>query len=366
MARPAGALMETVIYILIGLHGVMVLNIALNRASFTLRRRARSSNALPSVSVLVPARDEEHNLPRLLASFKQQDHPKAEMIVYDDQSSDGTWHILENVDDERIRGIRGQELPDGWVGKTNGCYQLSLQASGQVFLFIDADTEFQHPSALRHMCERFAARPPSTILTGMTLLEGGGRSIVSMVGAIIVSCIPWWMGRYVPASAMSGVNGQCWMITKADYRQYEPHQYARGEVLEDIRIGRYLHQQGLIPLLDDVTNDLTVHMYGSFPEAWAGFRKNTADILGRSTATSLLGLTFYVFMFIAAPFIYPPLVVSLLLMKFASDRVTRQPLRVTLLAPVSFLLVVGLGVDSIWTRSRGRIQWKGRVIRSSA
>ena len=71
-------------------------------------------------------------------------------------------------------------------------------------------------------------------------------------------------------------------------------------------------------------------------------------------------------MFIAAPFIYPPLVVSLLFMKFASDRVTRQPLRVTLLAPVSFLLVVGLGVDSIWTRSRGQIQWKGRVIRSSA
>ena len=284
--------MDILIYTLLGLHGVMVINVLLNLATLSFRRRSRSSSDLPSVSVLVPARNEEHNLPRLLRSFRDQDHPDAEMIIYDDQSTDGTWEIIENANDERIRGIRGTQLPEGWVGKTNGCYQLSLQARGQVFLFVDADTAFQHPAALRHMCERFATRPPSTVLTGMTLLQGGGRSIVSMVGALIVGCIPWWMGRYVPASTMSGINGQCWMITQSDYRQYEPHLFARNEVLEDVRIGRYLHNRGLIPILDDVTQDLTVHMYGTFSEAWAGFRKNTAEILGRSTATSVLASCF--------------------------------------------------------------------------
>ena len=357
-------MMDILIYILIGIHGLMVGNILLNLATFTLRRRARSGNALLSVSVLVPARDEEHNLPRLLESFAQQDHPDAEMIVYDDLSTDRTWDVIQSAMDERILGIRGGELPDGWVGKTNGCYQLSLNARGEVFLFIDADTEFQHPAALRHMCERFAARPPSTVLTGMTLLQGRGRSIVTMVGAMIMSCIPWWLGRRVPAAAMSGVNGQCWMITSADYRTHEPHQFVRGEVLEDIRIGRYLHGRGLIPLLDDVTNDLTVHMYGSFPEAWAGFRKNAADILGRSTFTSSLALVTYIFVFIAAPFIFAPLVFSLLFLKFVSDRITRQPLSLTLLAPFSFLFVAALGFDSIWHRSRGRIEWKGRIIPS--
>jgi len=358
--------MDVLFYILLGAHGLMVLTIILNLATFTLRRRARSTNDLPSVSVLVPARNEEHNLPRLLSSFAGQDHPDAEMIVYDDQSTDGTWEIIENACHESVRGIRGGELPTGWVGKTNGCYQLSLQARGEVFLFIDADTEFQHPAALRHMCERFAARPPGTMLTGMTLLKGSGLSIVTMIGSIILSCIPWWMGKRVPAAAMSGVNGQCWMITGSDYRTYEPHQFVRGEVLEDIRIGRYLHKMGLIPLLDDVTDDLTVHMYGSFGEAWAGFRKNTADILGRSTIGSLVVLAGYILIFLVAPILYPPFLLSLLFLKIISDRITRQSWRITMMAPVSFLFVAGLGFDSIWHRSRGRIEWKGRIIPSNA
>ena len=351
--------------VLIGLHGVMVINLLLNLATFTLRRRARSTETLSPVSVLVPARNEEHNLPRLMASFARQDHPSAEMVIYDDQSTDGTWDIIQKAGDPRIRGIRGGDLPEGWVGKTNGCYQLSLHAQGSTFLFIDADTEFQHPAALRHMSERFAARPPSTVLTGMTLLKGGGRSIVTMVGALIIGCIPWWMGKRVPLAAMSGVNGQCWMITADDYRRLLPHQQVRGEVLEDIRIGRYLHRQGLTPLLDDVTDDLTVHMYGSFPEAWRGFRKNTADILGRTLLSSTLVLAGYVLMFIVAPLLAPVLFVSLFLLKFISDRLTRQPFAVTLLAPVSFVLIVFLGLDSMFNRSRGRIEWKGRIIAST-
>lgn len=351
--------------VLVGLHGVIILNLLLNLATFTLRRRARGTDALPSVSVLVPARNEEHNLPRLMASFAQQDHPSAEMIIYDDQSNDETWEIIQKAGDRRIRGIRGGEVPDGWVGKTNGCYQLSLQAQGSAFLFIDADTEFQHPAALRHMSERFAARPESTVLTGMTLLKGGGRTIVTMVGALIIGCIPWWMGKRVPLAAMSGVNGQCWMITADDYRRLEPHQQVRGEVLEDIRIGRYLHRQGLTPLLDDVTNDLTVHMYGTFSEAWRGFRKNTADILGRTLFSSVLALAGYILIFIVAPVLAPVLLVSLFLLKFISDRITRQPMAVSLLAPVSFVLIIFLGLDSMFNRSRGRIEWKGRIIPST-
>ncbi len=354
--------MTELTYVLIGLHGVMIVNLLLNMAAFIMRRRARSSNELTSVSVLVPARDEEHNLPRLIDSFSRQDHPDAEMVIYDDQSTDSTWDIIQNAGDERVRGLRGGDLPDGWVGKTNGCYQLSKHAKGSVFLFIDADTEFQHPAALRHMCERFAARPEGTMLTGMTLLKGGGKTIVTMVGALITSCIPWWLGKHVPAAAMSGVNGQCWMITSNDYRRLEPHQKVRGEVLEDIRIGRYLHRQGLTPLLDDVTDDLTVHMYATFPEAWRGFRKNTADILGRTVFTSTLALAGYTLVFIVAPILAPVLIGSLFILKILSDRITRQPLSISLMAPVSFLLIIFLGLDSMFNRSRGRIEWKGRII----
>lgn len=354
--------MSWLLWIMISLHGLMIVNALLNAAKFSSRRRARGGQSPRRVSVLVPARDEEHNLPRLLASFAKQDHLDAEMLVYDDQSTDATWDIIQSASGPRIKGFKGGMLPDGWVGKTNGCYRLSLEATGDVLLFIDADTEFQHPAALRHMCERFEARPESTMLTGMTLLKGRGQLIVTMVGNLILCCIPWWLGRRVPFSAMSGVNGQCWMITTEEYRRFEPHDHVRGEVLEDINIGRYLHKKGLIPLLDDVRDDLAVYMYSDFHDAWLGFRKNTASILGPNTVLSLFTLLGYIMVFIIAPILFPWLILSLYVIKFISDRITRQPVTVSLLAPVSYVLTVILSFDSIITRARGAIEWKGRSI----
>lgn len=345
-----------------GLHLLLIGNVLLNWRFFVRQRSLQAPGPLPRVSVLVPARNEEHNLPRLLASFAVQDHPDAECLIYDDLSEDGTWDIIQGSTDPRVTGIRGGALPEGWVGKTNGCHQLARRARGEVLLFIDADTEFLHPGALRRMCERFAARPPDTVHTGMTLLTGRGRIIVTMVGTLILTSIPWWLGRRVPFSVMSGLNGQCWMIDAEDYRRFEPHRQVRGEVLEDVKIGRYLHKNGLKPILDDVTADLAVYMYGSFPEAWRGFRKNTADILGSNAVGSLLTLSLYVFLFVLAPAVSLGLFLSLFVLKLISDRITRQPLSLSLLAPASYFLTVFLALDSVWTRARGRIEWKGRII----
>jgi glycosyltransferase involved in cell wall biosynthesis len=321
--------------------------------------------SLPRVSVLVPARNEESNLPRLIRSFRAQNHPDAELILYDDQSEDSTWEIIQHYSSTRIKGMKGGPLPDGWVGKVNGCYQLSLQASGEVFLFLDADTEFLSPSALKTMCTRFESRTPSTILTGMTLLKGKGQLIVSFVGNFILSAIPWWLASKIPFSFMSGVNGQCWMITAKNYREFEPHVQVKSEVLEDVMIGRYLHKCGLIPVLDDVRSELAVHMYSSFSDAWKGFRKNVAFMLGGSAVTSLLMLSVLGALFIYAPILSLWFLLPMYLVKGITDRMTKQSILITLLSPVSYLLAIVLGLDSILTRSLGRIQWKGRSIEKS-
>lgn len=353
---------DILVPILIGLHAMLIGNVLLNWRFFVRRRALAVPGPLPSVSVLIPARNEEHNLPRLLASLAIQDHPDAEFLIYDDLSEDRTWEIIEAAEDPRVEGIRGGALPEGWVGKTNGCHQLAGRAGGEVFLFVDADTQFLHPGALRRMCERFAARPPDTVYTGMTFLTGRGRIIVTMVGTLILTSIPWWLGRRVPFSVMSGLNGQCWMITRKDYQGLEPHRVVCGEVLEDVKIGRYLHKKGLKPILDDVTGDLAVFMYGSFAEAWRGFRKNTADILGPNMVLSILTLGLFFVVFLLAPVVFLPLLGSLFILKLIADRITRQPISVSVLAPLSYILTVFLALDSIWTRARGRIEWKGRII----
>ncbi len=96
----------------------------------------------PLVSVLIPARDEEKNIGRCLRSLSKQDYNNIEILVLDDDSSDGTGRIIEKFSkkDTRIRLIQGRSLDRGWKGKSYACHQLSREAAGEYYVFTDADT----------------------------------------------------------------------------------------------------------------------------------------------------------------------------------------------------------------------------------
>jgi hypothetical protein len=96
------------------------------------------------VSVLVPARNEARNLARCLDAPLVQTHGHYEVIVLDDQSSDGTWRIARRYAEAnpgRVRAVAGAPLPgDGWLGKPHAMQQLARKARGEYLLFTDADT----------------------------------------------------------------------------------------------------------------------------------------------------------------------------------------------------------------------------------
>lgn len=101
----------------------------------------------PRVSIIVPARNEEAVLGRLLASLQALDYPKEalEVIVVDDRSEDGTAAIAREYG---VRLVSGEPRPDGWMGKQWACHQGALVASGDYLLFTDADT-LHYPASLR-------------------------------------------------------------------------------------------------------------------------------------------------------------------------------------------------------------------------
>lgn len=98
----------------------------------------------PFVSVIVPARNEERNLPRLLPSILSQCYPNYEVIVVDDQSQDASPAILAEWarKESRLKVVRGKQLPrdDGWMGKPHAMHQGVQQARGEWLMFTDADT----------------------------------------------------------------------------------------------------------------------------------------------------------------------------------------------------------------------------------
>jgi chlorobactene glucosyltransferase len=125
---------------------------------------ATSSNALeehlPFVSIIVPARNEEDYIERCLLSLLGQDYPNFEIIAVDDDSSDNTLSIMENIKNKnnKIIGLPVEDKlnilsvkykPDKWTGKTWASEKGYLQSRGTILLFTDADTNYVSRDLIR-------------------------------------------------------------------------------------------------------------------------------------------------------------------------------------------------------------------------
>lgn len=340
--------------------GVLIANIRYLRA--TSRLGQPLPDAPLSVSIIVPARNEEHNLPRLLPSLFQQSYTHFEVIVYDDQSDDGTWEVLQRSRDHRLRTIRGAGLPPGWVGKTHALDQAAGTASGDLLLFLDADAELEDDQALERLVRRFRTLPDTSVLSGITRLDGGGQLLVSLVPFVMLTHLPLALATRHPSSHLSGMNGQCWMIDRSTYERLRPHRHHRGDVLEDIRIGRYLKSQGVTPHLLDLQGEVRVRMYRSLGDAWLGFRKNVYPFLGETPFRFALGFGSFVGFWVLAPLVSSWFVLAWYGLKVGSDRIVHTPWWVSTLTPVTFLLSAALQLDSAIAHWTGRAAWKGRPI----
>jgi glycosyltransferase involved in cell wall biosynthesis len=327
-----------------------------------LARRGRKRRPFGGrVSVLIPARNEAANLERLLPSLLGQQGVDFEVIVYDDASEDDSAAVLRAHADERLHLVAGGGPPPGWVGKVHALDQAARHATGDVLFFLDADTAFTDNRALERIMSRLAALPPHSVLTGLPHFRGGAPLLVSFLpyGLLVNQPLPLTERL---RSRLTSMNGQCWLIHRADYAAHEPHRAHPSEVLEDIRIGQYLSVRGVIPHYADLKDDLEVWMYRDTAEAWRGFRKNAYLLTGGHPGSFAFFWAMFVLTLIIAPAWSPLWLLWAIGTKFAADRFARYPLWVTLLAPVTYLLWAVLLLDSFVSHQRGRVDWKGRGV----
>ena len=92
--------------------------------------------ARKAVSVLIPARNEEHGIAECVESVLESSHVELEVIVLDDHSTDRTADIVRSIAarDARLRLEPAPPLPDGWCGKPAACFALSRLAKFTVLL----------------------------------------------------------------------------------------------------------------------------------------------------------------------------------------------------------------------------------------
>jgi len=199
----------------------------------TLKKVNPLNNFSYKISILIPARNEEKTLGQLLHSIEHQTLKPYEIIVIDDQSEDATAEVARR---EGCIVITSKGLPEGWTGKPWACWQGAQMATGDLLLFLDADT-FLEPEGL------------SKIVS--TYLEKGGllsiqpihkmKRIYERLSAIFNIITMAGMNAFTPLGPKLkpiGAFGPCMICSRKDYFMVGGHEKARGEVLESLAIGR--------------------------------------------------------------------------------------------------------------------------------
>src|SRR3712207_3263235 len=97
----------------------------------------RSRGEAPSVSVVIPARDEEATVPALLDSLRRLTVGLTDVVVVDDGSRDATASVARSAG---AVVVPVADPPQGWTGKAWACHVGARATTGNLLLFLDADT----------------------------------------------------------------------------------------------------------------------------------------------------------------------------------------------------------------------------------
>lgn len=115
---------------------------SLRKTKVLQNEAALSDRQLPSVTVAIPARNEDDQLEACLQTVLASDYPKLEVIVLDDCSHDRTPEIVRQYAHDGVRFIPGQEPSDNWLAKNQAYDKLAEAASGEIILFCGVDVRF--------------------------------------------------------------------------------------------------------------------------------------------------------------------------------------------------------------------------------
>lgn len=335
------------------------------------------------VSVLIPARNEEKNIKQAVNSVRAQvGISDIEILVLDDASSDSTAQIVADIatQDPRVRLIHGDEsIPAGWQGKQFACHRLSLQATGSILVFVDADVELE-PNAIAACAqllrkEELALVAPYPHQVAHGALE---RLVQPLVVWSWVATLPVGVAEKSLRPSLSAANGQLLVFDSASYRSAGGHETVRDVVLEDIALMRALKTAGYHCATVNGSQIAQCRMYESTEQVIDGYTKSLWSAFG-SPAGSIA-----VNSLIAMTYIAPAIA-----MVTGSKKSTRAIGAVGYLAgvasramvakkfgnpvvpdalghPVSIAAFIGLNALS-WSRHvRGVNTWKGRTLTGAA
>jgi glycosyltransferase involved in cell wall biosynthesis len=266
----------------------------------------------PLLSVLFAGRDEAEGLPSALEAMLGLDYPNYEIVAVDDRSQDATPSILAAAArrDRRVKPIRVEVLPAGWLGKPHALQQAYENASGHWLVFTDADVHFS-PDVLRRAITLVSERnwEHMTLLCGPRMFTFGEKLAMTFFGmAFLIGTRPWEAGN-IRSRGYSGV-GAFQMIRRSAYEKLGAHRRLAMEVVDDMKLGKLAKQAGVRSGVAKGGDYVRVHWHRGLVNTIRGTEKNffaaTGFKLWRAAAQICAVLLLCVFPVVAIPFAHGP------------------------------------------------------------
>ena len=348
-------------------------------------------DALPSLSIVMTARDEQETIEAAARSFLRQRYPRLEVIVVDDRSSDATGSILARLaadptlPEGRLQVEQVRDLPPGWLGKTHACHSGAQRARGEWILFTDGDVSLAGDDLLaralafatRNGLDHVAVIPD---LRPMSLLHAG---VVACFGQMFaIGCRAHEMDRDRPRGG--GGVGAFNLVRRSAYDRIGGHTLLRMEVVDDFKLGRLLKESGarqrMFNGLDlvrcpwhrgalQVVRGLEKNLFASFEFSLPLVLAFSFGGLALTTWPLLFGL---LVQFALRPQPHPLLVAAGWLPLVGQAAFTFEAYRdaarhfgqpaplLTLIYPLSFLMLCAAVWNStVATLARGGVRWRG-------
>ncbi len=332
----------------------------------------------PRISLIIPARNEAANLDKLLPALGRQAFPPHEVIVVDDQSDDATAEVARG---HGARVLAGRPLPDGWFGKPWACRQGADAASGDWFLFLDADLE-PAPDALTRLAALTRGEPAVFSVCPHHRVPTATEQLSMFFNLLMVAGIGafTWKGD---AARGIGLFGQTLLVSRRHYDQVGGHDTVRRTVLENFKLSREFDRLGIPRRCFLGGRALAMRMFpGGHDELVAGWSKGFSAGAGLSSRLALalssawLGGLMLVTMPIVAGLLLGVLPPALALLGYLGavvqlailvPRVGSFSLGSVLLFPVPLFFYQFIFARSIVRKRRGGgFHWKGRDVSDPA
>ena len=221
------------------------------------------------ISIIIPARNEEHNIGNLLESIQSQKQSPGKIIVVDDDSSDRTAEVATS---HGAQVVKAEPQPGGWKGKTWACQQGAETARGKWLLFLDADTRFEaggmeRIAALSNDMERVISICP------YHQIRRPYEELSAFFNIIMIAGINSF-GMQRDPTHQSALFGQCLLIPREIYQKVGGHESVRREILENFSLARHLEALG-IPRHNFLGRGcINMRMFpGGLGELWSSWRK---------------------------------------------------------------------------------------------